>query len=197
MHNIIPYDKLTKLEIPIIQTTSQTIKNFTNITKQTNNETTSHTGIYFIPCKDCNKYYICETQYNLEKRIYKHKWSIKTNDDQNDLPHVRVQIHIQFFPSHSNQTHTLQKIPKTTRICNHLQNKPYKTMSRFLSNLTIPGEHHTEQKQNQNRKWKGKEKQNIFSLCAAILLRIISFCLFISLCLLALLHPNYNLDTTI
>ena len=40
---------------------------------------------------------------------------------------------------------------KTTRICGHFQNKPYKTTSMFLPNLTIPGEHHTERKQNQNR----------------------------------------------
>ena len=32
----------------------------------------------------------------------------------------------QFFTSHPNQTHTLQKFPKTTRICAHFQNKPYK-----------------------------------------------------------------------
>ena len=42
------YDKLTKLGIPIIQTTSQTIKNLTN--KRTNNKTTSHAGVYSIPC---------------------------------------------------------------------------------------------------------------------------------------------------
>ena len=67
------YDKLTKLGIPIIQTTSQTIKNLKIITKRTNNETTSHAGIYSIPCKDCNKHYIVETLRNLEKRIYEHK----------------------------------------------------------------------------------------------------------------------------
>ena len=64
---------------------TETIKNLTNITKWTNNETTSHTGIYSIPCKDCNKHYIYKTQYNLEKRIYEHKRSIKTNDHQNAL----------------------------------------------------------------------------------------------------------------
>ena len=48
------------------------------------------------------------------------------------------------------------------RICGHFQNKPYKTASRFLPNLTIHGEHHTEQ--NQNRKW--INKNNIFfTLC--------------------------------
>ena len=57
----------------------------TNITKWTNNKTTSHAGIYSIPCKDSNKHYISETQCNLEKRIYEHKWSIKANDNQNAL----------------------------------------------------------------------------------------------------------------
>ena len=42
---------------------------------------------------------------------------------------------------------SLQNIPKTIRICGHLQNKPYKTTSRFLPNFTIPGKHHTERKQ--------------------------------------------------
>ena len=51
-----------------IQTTSQTIKNLTNISKQTNNETTSHAGIYSIPRKDCNKHYIGKTQHNLGKK---------------------------------------------------------------------------------------------------------------------------------
>ena len=63
----------------------QTIKKLTNISKRTNNETTSHAGIYSIPCKGCNKHYISETQRNLEKRIYEHKWSIKTNDNWNGL----------------------------------------------------------------------------------------------------------------
>ena len=68
-----------------MQTTSQTIKNFTNILKRTNNITTSYTGIYSIPCKDCDKYYIGGTQHNPEKSIYKHKWSIKLNDKWNAL----------------------------------------------------------------------------------------------------------------
>ena len=121
---------------------------------------TSHTGIYSIPGKDCNKHYIGETQCNLQKRIYKHKRSIKTNNERNALflPHVRAHTHIQFFPSNPNQTQTLQNISKTTRICGHLQNKPYKTTSRFLQNLTIPSEYRTERKQNQNRKRTGKKK---------------------------------------
>ena len=82
------YDKLTKLGISITQTTSQTIRNLTNI-KRTNKETTSHAAIYSIPCKDCNKHYIGETQRNLEKIIYEHKRSIKTNDDRNAFfPHM-------------------------------------------------------------------------------------------------------------
>ena len=56
------YDNLSKLGIPIIQTRSQTIKNLTNFSKRFNNATTSHAGIYFIQCKNCNKHYIGETQ---------------------------------------------------------------------------------------------------------------------------------------
>ena len=67
-------------------------------------------------------------------------------------PHVRAQTHIRFLQSNPNQTHTLQNIADTTRICVHPKNKPYKTTSRFLPNLTTPREHHTEGKQNQNRK---------------------------------------------
>ena len=55
------YDKLTKLGILIISTTSQTIKSLTNISKCTNNITTSHAGICSILCKDCDEYYIAET----------------------------------------------------------------------------------------------------------------------------------------
>ena len=57
-----------------------------------------------------------------------------------------------FFPSYSNQTHTLQKIPQTIWICGHFQNKQFKTTSSILSELTIPGEHHTTGKGHQNRK---------------------------------------------
>ena len=67
------YDKLSELGIPIIQTTSKTIKNLTKISKHTNNATISHADIYSILYKDCDKYYISKTQHNLEKRIYLHK----------------------------------------------------------------------------------------------------------------------------
>ena len=84
--------------------------------------------------------------------INENKWLSK----HTFLPHVRAQTYIQFFPSYPNQTHTLQKILKTTRICSHFQNKSYKTRSRFLINLTTPDKHHTKWKQNQNRKWTEK-----------------------------------------
>ena len=45
-----------------MQTLSKKIKNLRNISKRTNNETTSHAGIYSISCKDCNKHFIGETQ---------------------------------------------------------------------------------------------------------------------------------------
>ena len=61
-----------------------------NLTSQSslNGPTTkwnSHTGMYSILCLDYNKHYICETQRDLEKRIYEHKRYIKTNDDRNNL----------------------------------------------------------------------------------------------------------------
>ena len=61
----------------------------------------------------------------------------------------------------------------------------------------LTGEHHTERTQNQNRKRIGKK--NVFSLCATIHLRIFSFCLSLSLCLLALSSPklqprHHNID---
>ena len=63
------FDELIKLGILIIQTTSQTIKNFTNILKRTNNITTFHIGIYAIPCNDCDKYYI--HKHNSDKKMNK------------------------------------------------------------------------------------------------------------------------------
>ena len=35
--------------------------------------------------KNCDKHYMGKTHHNLEKRIYKHKWSIKLNDYWNAL----------------------------------------------------------------------------------------------------------------
>ena len=67
-YHIALYDKLTKLGIPIIKSSTQTIKILPNISKRTNNETTSHAGIYYISYKDCNRHYISETQRHLEKK---------------------------------------------------------------------------------------------------------------------------------
>ena len=53
--------------MPVTQATSQTIKNLTNTSKYTNNIITFHVVIYSIPCKDCEKQYIGETQCNLQK----------------------------------------------------------------------------------------------------------------------------------
>ena len=72
------YDKLFRSRIPFKQTTSETIK---NISKHTNNISTSHAVIYSI----CAKRYIRETQRNQEKRIYGHKQSSKLNYDQKSL----------------------------------------------------------------------------------------------------------------
>ena len=69
----------------MVQTTSQTSNNLTNISKRTNNITTSHADIYSIPCNDWDKYYIDETQLNLNKRIYENKGSIRLNDNPNAL----------------------------------------------------------------------------------------------------------------
>ena len=158
-HNITLYDKLTKLGIPILQTTSQTIKNPTNIIKRTHNETPSHAGIYSIACKDCNKHYISENQRNLETRIYEHKRSIKTNDDRNALFSHMLELKNSFNfsqaalikPIHGKTSRRLQESVV-------ILNKPYKTTTRFLTNLITPGEHHIERKQNQNIKWIGKKK---------------------------------------
>ena len=68
------------------------------------------------------------------------------------LPHVRAQTHIQFFRSHSNQTHTLQNNPTNYKNLRLFPKKTYKTTFRILLDLTIPREHRTTRKQYQNRK---------------------------------------------
>ena len=80
---------------------------------------------------------------------------------------------------------------KTTRIYVHLQNRPYKTTSRFLQNLTIPGKNHTEWIQNPNRKWIGEKKFFFFTLCHHTFENPFLL-VFLIICLLALPHPNYN-----
>ena len=65
-HNIALYDKLTKLGILTIQTTSQTIKNHINISKWTNNETTSHAGVIY----SHNKYAYTHTHTHIYIYIY-------------------------------------------------------------------------------------------------------------------------------
>ena len=95
--------------MPIIQTTSQTIKNLKDITKQTNNETTSHASIH--PMQKLPQ--ILHRRNPTQSR----KKNLQTQTiNQNKLrskcaflPHVIAQTHVQFFPSHSNQTNTLHK----------------------------------------------------------------------------------------
>jgi hypothetical protein len=41
--------------------------------------------IYKIPCKDCPLTYIGETQQFLQKRIYQHKYAVRTGDENNGL----------------------------------------------------------------------------------------------------------------
>ena len=134
------------------------IKNLTHITGHTNSETTSHAGIYSIQGKKLQQKLLWQNSTQSRK---KNLWTQMINQNKWPkhpfLPHFRAQRHIQFFLNHLNQTHTLQKIPKTSRICDHFQNKSYKTRSKFLPNLTIPGEHHTEERQNQNRKRIGRK----------------------------------------
>ena len=67
-------------------------------------------------------------------------------------------------------------------------------MSRFLPNLTTPGKYYTEI-ENRLKEKKQNKRKNIFSLCATILLRILSLLLFLTIYLLALPYPKYNPDT--
>ena len=59
----------TKLGILIIQIKLQIIKNFSSISKHTNNITTSHTDIYIYPCYNCDKYCIGKIQCYLDKDL--------------------------------------------------------------------------------------------------------------------------------
>ena len=125
------YDKLTKLGIPIIKT----IKNLTNITKRTNNETSSHVRYIFYPMQRLQQtlHRRNPTQSRKKKkRIHEHKRSLKTNDRNTLFSHMlEFQTHSQIFPSHQNQTHTLQKFPKLQEYAVISQNKQYKTASKF------------------------------------------------------------------
>ena len=109
--------------------------NPTYIFQRTNNVTTSHAGIYSIPCKVCDKQYICETQQNIEKRIYGHKWLIKLNDDRNTLfTHILDLKHtFNFFQAILiKPIHCKKKIPQIVRICSHCNQ-----ISPYLANITL------------------------------------------------------------
>ena len=137
---------------------------------------TSHAGIYSIPSKDCNRYYIGKTQCNLEKRIYEHKWSIKTNDNRNALFSHMLELKHTFNFS---QTTLIKPIPSKTswRLLefavisktNHIKQHPgFYQILPHLANIIL--------NENKIKIENGYEKKNIFSLCATILLRIFSFC---------------------
>ena len=84
-HNKPLCDKLTNIGIPIFETTSQTIKNVTNISKRSKNITISHAGIYFFAWKYYDRHYIDKKTKQSRKRIYEHKRQIKLNDVKNVL----------------------------------------------------------------------------------------------------------------
>ena len=121
-HNNLLDHKLTKLGIPIILTTSH------QLLKRTNNAIISHAGIYSIPCKDCDKHYIDETQRNLEKKIYEHKRSIKLNDDRNALFSHMLDLKHTFHFSQDTFIKPIhcQKTPQTNRISSHFPKKHIK-----------------------------------------------------------------------
>ena len=142
-----------------------------------------------------NKHYIDITQRSLEKRIYEHKRSIKINDDWNVLFSHMFELKHAFhlFQATLIKPILSKKTPKTTRICGHFQNKPYKTTSRFYQispyqvNLII-----NEKKVN----IENGGKKHFFTLCLHTFEKTF---LFLSLWfyLLVFPHPNYNLDTII
>ena len=120
-------------------------KNLTNLTKRTNNETTSHAGIYYIPCKDCNKHYIGETQRNLEKRIYEHQRSIKANDDRNFLFFHLLELQHTFDlsqatlikPTHSKTSRRLLESAVISKR-NHIKQRPgFYQISPYLANIIL------------------------------------------------------------
>ena len=82
-----------------------------------------------MPCKDCNKHYIGETQHNLEKRIYQHK-QIKTNDNRNVLFSRMLELKHTFDfsqatrikPIHCKTSPRLQKSAVTSKT-NHIKQR--------------------------------------------------------------------------
>ena len=136
-HNKVLYDKITKLGIPIIKPLHKPLK-----TPQTSqNEPTTKPLLTQQTLHRRNPMQSRKKNLRIQT-INQNKWWSK----RPFLSHVRAQTLFQFFPSHSNQTHTLQKIPQTIRICSHFQNKPCKTTPRILSDLIKVGEHHITRK---------------------------------------------------
>ena len=83
--NTIIYNTLNKLRIPTTLSTSQTIRETLKKTRHLSQTPTSKAGIYTIPCDNCNKVYIGETQRELKKRLDEHKRDIKNNNPVNAL----------------------------------------------------------------------------------------------------------------
>ena len=162
-----------------METISQTFKYLTNITIWTKKETTSHAGIYSIPCKDCSKYHIGETQRNLEKRIYEHKQSIKTNDDSNTFVSHMLELKQTFNfsratlikPIHCKKSRRLLESAVISKT-NHI--KKFQKLQVF----TRPHQNcRTTYKTKNQIKIENKNKEKTFSLNATILFRIDSLSL--------------------
>ena len=66
-----------------------------NVLAKKNSSLGSDSGVYKIPCKDCDSVYIGETGRDLATRIKEHKYAIRTANENNALfRHVRDQNHI-------------------------------------------------------------------------------------------------------
>ena len=62
--------------INLVFTQNNTLKR--NLVKNSNPKYTQNTGIYIIPCSDCNQVYVGETGRDLDVRVREHKYACRT-----------------------------------------------------------------------------------------------------------------------
>ena len=91
--NLLPFTKFRKkyLDINVLFNYKNCIRNFftKNMFKSSNCG-----GVYLIPCKNCENVYIGQTGRDIKKKIYEHKYCIRTCNEQSALyNHVLTNNH--------------------------------------------------------------------------------------------------------
>ena len=92
-NSLAPFTKIfnnsSNHDIKIVFTYSNTIKN--NLTRNNSNHSNINSGVYVIPCKDCNQIYVGESGRDLQTRLNEHKNACRQGNEYSAIANHSLQ----------------------------------------------------------------------------------------------------------